>query len=75
MSKEEQTSPPSFFSLSVISLGELKVSPRAGKNLLFLCVTQEIKVSEIRIAASTCKASLKINPFLVGLILSKSEQS
>lgn len=75
MSKEEQASHPSYCCLSLVPFGELKLPPRASKNLLFLSIGQETKVSDIRIATSMCKVSVKINPFLVGLILSKSEQN
>lgn len=44
------------------------MSPRAGKNLLILSVAQETKVPDRRIAVSMHKVSVKINPFLVGLI-------
>lgn len=55
MSKEEQASPPLYCCLSLVAFGELKPSPRAGKNLLILSVAQETKVSDMKITASMCK--------------------
>lgn len=57
MSKEEQASPPLYCCLSLAPFGELKLSPRAGKNLLNLSVAQETKVSDMKIAANMCKVS------------------
>lgn len=75
LSKEGQASPPSYCCLHWYLLESWSCPPGAGKNLSFLSVAQEIKAPDIRIAASMCKVSVRINPFLVGLILFKSEQS
>lgn len=55
MSKEEQASPPSYCCFSLAPFGQLKLSPRAGKNFLILSVAQETKESDMKIAASMCK--------------------
>lgn len=57
MSKEEQASPPLYCCLSLVPFGELKLSPRAGKNLLFLSVAQEVEVSDVRIRSCICVLS------------------
>lgn len=76
MSKEEQASPASSCCLSLVPLIALQLSLAAGKGLVLLGVGQEIQVSDIRKTASVYQVSVKINLFLIGLILpSKSEPS
>lgn len=76
MSKEEQASSALSCCLSLVPLIELKLSVAAGKGNVLLSVGQQIQLSDIRVTASVYKARVKINPFLIGLILpSESEPS
>lgn len=45
------------------------MSLTAGKSFVLLSVGEETEVSNIRITASVYKVSMKINPFLLDLIL------